>query len=70
MTYLPFPAAYHSGKSADLLRLLQITNPIAGGDAASRRCGLTPAGADGHSLCCNAMGLPRPGRVRLARVKG
>jgi hypothetical protein len=68
MTSLPLlPAVpYHTGKSADLLRLLQIIDPIAGGDAASRRCGKTPAGADGFLQCI----VTYPGRVRLARVKG
>jgi len=68
MTSLPLlPAAYHTGKSADLLRLLQITDLIAGGDAASRRCGKTPAARD-ELLQCTL--VYRSGAGRFAHETG
>jgi len=68
MTPLLLPAVpYHTGKSADLLRLLQIIDPIAGGDAASRRCGKTPAARD-ELLQCTL--VYRSGAGRFAHVKG
>jgi hypothetical protein len=69
MTSLPLlPAVpYHSGKSADLLRLRTITNLIAVGDAASRRCGKTPAARD-ELLQCTL--VYRSGAGRFAHETG